>query len=214
MIVIFSYNRYEWLLDMLRDLEDEEVVVIDDGSDFDVEPLRRYCDFYRFPHVGKPGFWRLWDAALKVCYSRRDDYFLFLQDDVKDIRLDTIKQATEGLDLFAFNIMRRGSDRGWVQKAWFEVELNGLPCYDMSYVDCIFSTNRKSLNKVGWYMDGIGSRRFLRPTISSGVGQQLSRRLHGAGIPMYMPEKSLAYHGAHESKMHPVERKNNPLVSR
>ena len=30
---------------------------------------------------------------------------------------------------------------------------------------------------------------------------------------MYKPVKSLTYHGDHESKMHPEERKQNPLKS-
>jgi hypothetical protein len=31
---------------------------------------------------------------------------------------------------------------------------------------------------------------------------------------MYTPKKSLAFHGDHESKMHPEERKKNPLISK
>jgi len=49
--------------------------------------------------------------------------------------------------------------------------------------------------------------------ISSGVGMMLSKRMHAAGVKIYKPKKSLAYHGNHESKMHGEHRTNTPLKS-
>merc|ERR1712098_305061 len=49
--------------------------------------------------------------------------------------------------------------------------------------------------------------------VSSGVGAQLSKRLHNAGYSMYQVENSLIHHGDHESRMNYEERKLNPLVS-
>lgn len=209
MIIIFTYKRYERLKSLIESLPGERIVVIDDGSDYDPSGLK--CEYCRYTHQGKEGFWQLWNEALKLA---TDEWVLFLQDDVTDVQLDEIKRITKDLDYYAFNIMNRGPDRGWTTVPTGEVEIAGVECEKVRYADCIFATNKKTLDKIGRYMDPISPTRFIiNPRISSGVGQQLSQRFAKLNIPMYMPKKSLAYHGDHESIMHPLERKLNPLVS-
>jgi hypothetical protein len=139
-----------------------------------------------------------------------EDEFLFLQDDVENVQVEKIKQATECLDEYGFNIMRRGSPlRGWTQIRTKPVTLNGIECFQCGYVDCIFATNRKTLEKIGFKMNPISP--YRREDLSSGVGEQLSQRFAKAEIPMYFPKSSLAYHGDHESKMHPNREVNNMI---
>lgn len=212
MIVIFSYNRPKMLLSLLRELKGN-VIVMDDGSDFDPDPFLDYCDFYRSSHRGREGYWRQWRDALEIC-EESGDWFLFLSDDLQNVNLSEIKRITKSIKgNYAFNVLNVGADRGWTGIKWAEKKIAGVDCYKMGYVDGAFACNRGALESIGFYMEPVDTLRFRNPYISSGVGQQLSNRFALKGIPMYLPKKSLCYHGNHESKMNPEERKRNPLVS-
>jgi len=214
MIVIFSYNRPKMLMSLLKELHGkDEIIVMDDGSNYDPYPYLEYCDYYRSEHMGKEGFWVQWQSALNLCNVSGHDWFLFLQDDLKNVEYDKIRKATGDLDLFAFNVVNMGGDRGWTSIKWKNRRVGDIRVYEMSYVDCIFATNRNTLELLEWKMEPVPPGRFVNPLISSGVGQQLSRRLSGLHVPMYLPRKSLAYHGAHHSEMHPIERKRTPFIS-
>lgn len=214
MIVIFSYNRPEMLMSLLKELRGkDEIIVIDDGSDYSPFEYLEYCDYYRSEHLGKEGFWYQWQTAFHLCNDSGHDWFLFLQDDLKDVQYDTIRSATKDLDKYAFNVVNMGGDRRWSDITWKNRRVGDIRCYQMSYVDCIFATNRKTLDLLEWKMDPVPPGRFVNPLISSGVGQQLTRKFARYEVPMYLPKKSLAYHGDHFSEMHPVERKRTPFIS-
>ena len=51
------------------------------------------------------------------------------------------------------------------------------------------------------------------PNLSSGVGQQISTKLHNKNKSMYHTKTSLVIHGDHESKMNFEERKNKPIIT-
>ena len=207
---ITSYQRPNRLLSLLKEL-DGTTIVLDDGSDYDPAEHKQYCRYYRYPHQGKQQFWRLWDEMLRMAKESTEDEFLFLQDDVENVQVDEIKSVTEGLNEYGFNIMRRGSPlRGWTQVRPKPTTLNGVDCFKCGYVDCIFATNRQSLAKLNFKMEPIPP--YRKQGVSSGVGEQLSQRFVKAGVPMYFPEESLAFHGDHESKMHP-NRKVNHMIS-
>lgn len=211
MILITSYNRSEMLLSLLKEINGN-VVVFDDGSDYDPAEHKKYCRYYRYSHQGKMGFWKIWGEMLRVAKKSKDDWFLFLQDDVTDVDISAIKEATENLEHYGFNIMRRGDPmRGWTDIRPKRTNLNGLKAFQCGYVDCVFSTNRKTLEKIGFHMEPISPYRSYVKGVSSGVGQQLSERFVDAGIPMYFPKSSLATHGDHESKMHPNRKVNNMI---
>jgi len=198
---------------LCKELEGEKIAILDDGSDYDPKDFLKH-DYYRFPHGGKMGFWKIWDYALEICEESDDDWFLFLADDFYKIDLDKIRQTVKGLSKYCFNIANIGADRGWVPLHWIKRELNKTPCYKVGFVDGFFCCDRKALDAIGWGMEPVSPLRFVNPNISSGVGQQLSKRFFRAGVPVYMPEKSMAFHGDHPSLMHPEERKKNKLIAK
>lgn len=199
------------LLSLLKEL-DGNIIVFDDGSDYDPAEHKKYCRYYRYNHQGKVGFWRIWGEMLSVAKKSSDDWFLFLQDDVSQVDIPSIKQATADLSVYGFNIMRRGEPmRGWTKIAPKKANLNGIDCYSCGYVDCVFSTNRETLQKIGFEMNPISPYYSYPKGKSSGVGEQLSQRFVKAGVKMYFPESSLAYHGDHQSKMHPNRTVNNMI---
>ena len=215
MICIFSYNRPEMLMSLLKELHGRDsIVVMDDGSGFDPEPFLDYCDFYRAEHRGKQGFWMQWRDALEILRDSTCKQFIFLPDDAENVQYDRIIQATRGQKRYAINVINAGADRGWTDIPYTPVNLNGITANKMGYVDCAFVCDRKALELLNWQIQPVSTIRFiLNPLISSGVGCQLSRRFKQLRVDMYLPVESLARHGKHESMMHPIERKNNPLVS-
>ena len=199
---------------MLHRLLDEigHSVVIDDGSDYKALPFLDKCDYYRFRHKGKEGFWMQWQYAFDIARDSDADWFFFAPDDIYNVNMDEIKRLTQSEEPFAFNYLNVGWNRNWtpipkMEAVWFDG-------YRVGYVDGAFVTNRKTLEMLDFKIEPVDPLRFSIPNISSGVGQYLSLRLARLGVPMWMPTKSLAYHGDHESEMHPIERKLNPLIAK
>lgn len=198
MILITTYQRPKLLLRLLKELEGEDIVVFDDGSDFDHSEHSNYCDYFWLQHKGKKGFWRIWRQMFYVARNSDTDEFIFLQDDLYNIDLKGLR-AVETPDKYVFNLMDVGPDRNWTPK---------------NYCDCVFKTNRKTLEAINWRVPAVNPKRWERnPQLSSGVGQRLSMRFYRHGIPMILPEQNYASHGDCESKMHPNERKRNPLIA-
>lgn len=194
MILITSYERPDMLLRLLKELEGESVVVVDDGSKYNPDEHLNYCDYYRVSHKGKEGFYVNWNFMLELAKDSNDNEFIFLQDDLNNVELDRLRNDyIKG----CLNVLEVGKDRGWTPKG---------------YVDCNFMCDRSVLEALEWKINPIPIQRFNIPNISSGVGQDLSLRLWMKGIPMYL-NGNYAQHGAHESKMHPTERINNPLCT-
>jgi len=207
-IFIFSYERKEMLERLLAELEGYDVTIIDDGSSFDLD----HPGFIKLPHGGKEGFWRNWDHALKLFKKSRNEFALFLQDDVFDVRIDKIIEYHNLLKdkTYAFNVLTDSRITCWnsIAPTPFNEEIDKV-----GFVDCLFFTTRKTLSLIGYWMEAIDRVRFKIPGISSGVGQQLTKRLNNRRIPIYRNKTSLIYHGDHESIMHNHERKKNPLIS-
>ena len=217
MILITAYKRPQMLLDLLRELQGENVVVFDDGSDYDYSQHKKYCTYKRASfHRGKEYFWKQWQWMLDVAKRSDDSWFLFLQDDVGQIDLPTVRRCCNALDgKYAFNIMNRGNSRGWTRVRHSDCTIAGLPCRKVSYVDCNFACSRQTLETIDWQMDQVPITRFSNDSLSSGVGQQLSEKFAFYNVPMYKPIKSLAQHlGSHDSKMHKDLRKRQPLIAR
>ena len=215
MIVIFSYNRPEMLLNLLKELEGEKPTVIDDGSKYDFSEHEKLCNYLRVDHVGKKGYWTNWNIALAMCDMSDNDFFLFMPDDISDVDIKAIRRLGQSLkdEFYAFNYLNDGRDSCWGKGVVSPEKIDGIDCKKINFVDCGFFTNRKTLSKIGFQINQISKERFKDPLKSSGVGQQLTERLRKIGAKMYKPDISLAYHGNHTSEMNPVERKKNPLVT-
>lgn len=211
---IFTYNRPEMLRQSYNRLSSFgiEPIILDDGSDeeIDLPNVRRH------DHRGKKGFWKTWDEALKDCKKNEADIYLFMPEDFLDIDITGVKNIHRKLSRngsYAHNIINDGrNDKCWTSIRPIKLNYN---LYRIGWVDCGFFCNREALDKIGYYMHSPGDNWFnIRETISSGVGMMLTKRLNEARVPCHRPEYSLAYHGEHESKMHPEVRRKNKLKSK
>jgi len=216
MIFIFSYDREQMLSDLLDEMP-EKVTVLDDGSDYDPTPYLEKCDYYRSQHLGKEGFYIQWKQAFSLAKYRQDDLNIFLPDDVTNVDFDRISKIASELskELYVCNILNLGHRTGW-NAGHLPTERNvaGEDLVNCGFVDCGYFTNLKTLKAIRFHQPWINPKWFDRPNKSSGVGHSQTKQYRGHEIPMYLPVKSLAYHGVHESKMHPEERKRNPLISK
>jgi len=199
MIFITTYQRPQLLLRLLKELQGEDVVVLDDGSDYDATEMYNYCKYYRVDHKGKQKFWKIWQYMFDYGMHSDADEFIFLQDDLYNVDLEGLRQV-ETPEKYALNLMDVGPDRGWSP---------------VGYVDCIFKTNRKTLEAIDWQVPPVNPKRWAgRPELSSGVGQNLSQLFYRKKIPMILPDRNYASHGDCESKMHPELRKKEPLIAK
>lgn len=185
--------------------------VVERFREFDIEPII-YEDGVTHPHRGKKGFWQTWDEILKDCKENEADLYIFVPDDFLELDIEKIKQIHNEIGKpYVYNIVNDGRWQSW---GYFRKQqpINGHEI--VGYCDCGFFCDRGALEETEWMIKQPNPKRWDRnPNMSSGVGQYLTGKFMHT-VTMYKPVKSLAYHGDHESKMHPEERKKNPLKSR
>ena len=189
------------------ELRGHEVIVIDDGSPEcpQVEVVNNKAKLIRTYHEGKRGHWKKWFIARQIALGSDHDYFLFLQDDLKEVDLETIKKFTvQGWDkqAFAINLLNIGHS-GWGQyekKDQKNVKIDDCVLSQCGYVDCIYLTNRTTLESIE--VEPVPYTWHDRPNKSSGVGYYMTGQMRLIEASMMLPNKSLAYHGKHPSQMH------------
>jgi len=211
-VLINSYNRPKSLQKVVTAWLEAgaEVHVFDDGSE--MAPLK-YVYWHHFEHKGKRGYWQIWDAMLKMLRTRTDhELIIFSPDDFTAPKVDEILAQHERLNKWAYahNIINDGRNACWTA---FMPRVIDSGLMEVGFVDCGFFCNRKALDAISYYVSAIPEN-WHNTHGSSGVGYQLSKRMLKRAVTMLLPMKSLAYHGNHESKMHPELRKKQPLKSK
>lgn len=210
-------------LEQIETQTSEAATVILDGQlplSFETDSLKNQHTAHQFTKTGKPGFLDRWNEALKLCKAASDrllnpeNVFLFIPEDLLDINLQGLLQELAGFDQRApvvINVLNDGRGPQWTNlQSW---KLSDT-LEHVGWTDCAFICNRAALQVIGWRLEPVLRSRFLNPTISSGVGMRLTHAFNRAGVPVYRPYKSFAFHGEHQSAMHPEERLKNPLISK
>jgi hypothetical protein len=208
-VVVFSYNRPEMLRETLLHLNqyDATVIVIDDGSRYDTSAVTTGVNavYYRRPHMGKQNWFEQWNFAFKLIRKIDAHHYVFMPDDFQRLDLQScISAYNEIKGKSTLNLINDGREQwGSVPEQISDTLIN------CGFNDCGFICNKEILRLLKWRINPTNSS-----TESSGVGRQLTNRLGKMGIKMYCPVKSFAYHGEHESVMHPELRKQKPIISR
>ena len=220
MITIFTFNRLHMLIEQAKELRpiDQFKLIIDDESDYPFKNLSKLTKkddnlrVTRIAHCGKEGFYKLWDYALSECERSKDDFFLFMPDDYSQIDFERIMATHEQLNKRAYvcNIVNDGRGKQWTT---FDQQPYDENLTRIDWTDCGFFCNRLAFDWIGFELHPVPKSRFKKKGISSGVGEQLTRRWNHAGVPIYRPIKSFAFSGDHASVMHPEQRLLDPLKS-
>lgn len=224
-VAIGTCMRPVQLLELLRDLEREskwvelEVEVYEDprGNAADYSEAKLFCrrrgwQWDRFQlRLGRAGYWRMVKRQLRDCQISEAEYFIFLPDDIRLVH-HAIPRALElwhRLDSPAtLTLWRLGSLDGRANWTGRKPELREYAA-EIFHVDGNFLCQRPTLEALDYViMDTRKKRRT-----SSGVGSQMSKRLHAQRRRMYRVDKSLALNNDEGvSIMNPEERALNPTL--
>jgi glycosyltransferase involved in cell wall biosynthesis len=209
-ILITTCNRPDFLERIVSDLRKEsgqyEVVffIVDDGI------LRN----------GKKNYWKtintLWSSVKCAEFS----YYIQLPDDV-ELEPNFIQRSIEAWkkiddpQKICLNLFLDGHRMGktcwtnfWPQLYTF----NSRRFLKTQWVDMFFISERKFFEQLQWAILPIPPERWVsNPELSSGVGQQISRRLHQKGLHLYQSIDKMGEHIGHFSMMNPEVRKKEPL---
>lgn len=228
-VVVVSYERPAVLDALLHDLErcrgghEVSVVVYDDASGSDYSAPRATLDRLGGEYVrasenhGKRRFWSWMNRVYADQRGRPEDVFVMLQDDVRlcDRFLDRVLNLWDRVSdprRVTLTLMR---DSRTATGAWTgALPLDAGPVFEVGWVDGIFLCDPRYFEALEWSLRRVDPGRWRRDhRRSSGVGEQVSRRLFAAAMGMYAVKRSLLVHVSGSSKLNPDERRHNPLLS-
>jgi hypothetical protein len=183
-------------------------IIYDDGSTYET----KLPNYHRHEHRGKKGFIHTWEDMLKVCRNNNADLYIFMGDDFHDLDLERLYKYHQQFKLYPYacNIINDGRTKCWTNLSCLDMG----DYYRLGFVDGGFFCNREALDRINFSLGSLPNGWHNKKNRSSGVGMLLSTGFHSTRVKMYTLKKSLAFHGDHESKMHPKERKKNPLISK
>lgn len=183
-------------------------IIYDDGSTYET----KLPNYHRHEHRGKKGFIHTWEDMLKVCRNNNADLYIFMGDDFHDLDLERLYKYHQQFKLYPYacNIINDGRTKCWTNLSCLDMG----DYYRLGFVDGGFFCNREALDRINFSLGSLPNGWHNKANRSSGVGMLLSKGFYSTRVKMYTPKKSLAFHGDHESKMHPEERKKNPLISK
>jgi hypothetical protein len=228
-VLVTTYERPGALQRLLEDLvetraaHDVSVVVYDDASKADYARCHALVEREGWSWVrasqnhGKRRFWAWINRIFADQRDRTESVFLMLQDDVRlcdrffDRALNLWNTVTDKSGA-TLNLMRDARTQTGIWTG--HPGLDCGPVFLSGWVDGIYLAHRRCLSTLDYRVDAVAPVRWQKdPRKSSGVGQQLSGRLSKAGMRMYAVKHSLLVHASGDSKLNPVERRENPLTT-
>lgn len=209
-------------------LERFAVVVVDDASpdpmhDSVAEDWRaRFGDALHMirttERAGKHGFWRTHHLFQRLARSAKPRHALFLQDDLHfepSLLVDCYRiwPAIGDPAQRVLYLLRLSDDERWGRWVWFRRRPGPIPEVDrVGWFDlAAFFVDRSFFEQLGYAVYPVPARRWrLSPSVSSGVGEQLTLRLHRR-VNIYQVKRSLVRTGGEPSAMNAEARARRPL---
>ena len=229
-IVIPSFNRNlllkRLLIQINREAEgfDVSVDVFDDGSK---EPVVENASDYpnlaglaihRYNNHGKKQYWQLVNHIFEHISKQNVDLFIYMPDDIKICSGFFRKVVSQWYGIsdpkkIVLNLGLDNRTQCWTGFERVKCRFGQTEVFKTQWVDMLMLFERSFLEALDYRIQPISLSRWQKdPNLSSGVGQQMSQRLHRLGFSLYQVSEYLISHGDHESMMNPEERKINPLI--
>lgn len=217
LVNITSYNREQKLINLLNQL-DCDTIVWDDCSEFNVPYCYKWDNQKKFfcfeENHGKYLAWKKFKSIFYKLRARNYKYFIFLPDDVvlcddfvnKAIELWESIEDDKKISL-SFSSPERTKHHNWT--AYDSHKVGNV--IKTQWNDLMFICEKDFLDKVK--IQPIDMERWQEdPTISSGVGRQISLQFHREGYSMYNVSEEIVTHiGNNDSKMNPEIREKQHL---
>ena len=166
--------------------------------------------------MGKTKFWKIINTSFKIIKKINSKYYIFIQDDVEikeNFFIDLKKNFENINDSKKISLSFLSDDRtkttNWTN---YEPKIIG-DVIKTQWIELHFICEKKLFDILQFKIEPINPNRWVKnPNLSSGVGWQLSTRLHSLNYSMYHTKESFVSHGEHESKMNKLERTKNKLI--
>lgn len=233
-IFIPSFNRNNSLKELIYQIDGQSadyqvcIYIFDDGSE---EPVSlEWTDFHnikslsvsRSKNHGKKRYWHLVNRIFSIAENKKSEIFYYLADDVSLVpnffrRSINAWNGIVDQNKVAINLIldQREGQTCWTNYPPHLAKTTDLAVYKCQWVDMVMMFSPRMLEALSYKVDPISEDRWVkRPLLSSGVGAQLSHRLHDQGLSMFQVTDSLVLHGDAPSVMNPEERARTPIVSK
>lgn len=228
-IVLPSFNRNQILKHFLYKVNEEakefdvSVDIFDDGSK---EPVVENADQYpnlvslgihRYNNHGKQKYWQLVTHIFQYLKYCNSDIYMYLADDLGLVdgffqKAINYWNAINDPNKVSLTLGVDHREKCWTNFKRVKYTFGAYEVYQTQWLDMMMLFNRKLLEALDYQIYPISPRRWKKdPKVSSGVGRQISLRLHEAGYSLYQVTESLISHGQHPSMMNPEARKISPL---
>lgn len=203
-VYVLAYNRKEMLSHQLKNLIDNNIpyLIIDDGSDY-INEFKNY-NIHTTINEGKVGFYKKWQYIYDHFSTTSFKNIIIIPDDFTNVDYMSLLKHKPNENLI--KIIRDGRTHCFNQLEQQDYDKN---FYREYFIDCQFYCSRSIFLQLGRIPDlkiGVGRS-------SSGVGTWYTKKAIDLDIKILSPKNSFAWHGEHESVMHTLERKKNPLIS-
>ena len=223
-VIINSYNRPEMLNNLIEDINKNQknykiiIGIFDDCSTqktkFNQSNIKQ---FGMFPNMGKRKYYVTYNATFSFVKSINSKYFIYLPDDVSlvDNFFDEVKRIYESITSTKKICLSILTDDRVNKSHWGYKDPKDFGEFlQTQWNDLCFICEKNFFETLNYKINVIDEKRWIQnPTISSGVGHQITQRLNSSGKFLYHTKKSLVYHGDHESKMNKIERQKNNLIT-
>jgi len=235
LVWINTYDRPSDLKNLLNDIYKNKesftlkLMIIDDASPKSYDKMiesfsgKLNIEYHKMEkNHGKKGYWRLCNYAISEIKNNMNyDYYIKLDDDGRLVdgffsRCVNLWESIRDPKKICLNF-RLDSREGkivWTGVKPKLVSYSGNSLYLSQWVDMDFFVNINFFAALRFRISKQHEARFVNPFSSSGVGRDISTRLHAAGYNLYLTTQSLVIHDEHDSKMNPGERERNPLLTK
>jgi FkbM family methyltransferase len=230
-VAITTYDRPDLLARLLDDLEREappeglHVRVYDDASPGGYAPIEKRLRALGWTYVraprrhGKHEWWRWWNRILADLSATSASTFVMLADDMRlcrgfFTRARELWSSIEDPRKAALFLHVDERTPGVGETQWTPVRTRNLGAVsECGWVDGpAFLCERATFEALAWRIDPISLARWRsNQLLGSGVGAQISSRLHRRRLAMYRVNDSLALHDNGASRMNPEARRLHPM---
>lgn len=214
-IIISSYNRYDKLINIIENIllsnliENIDIIILDDCSTDERysnlnEKYNEIILLKNNKNNGKHEYWKSINKLFAVCKEKKYDYVIQIDDDFElcDSFVEKILDVFDDQKYCCFHYHYNGKEDGrWGLNNW----IDGGVLFSKSF-----------LEKINYNINPINSNRWkINKNISSGVWEQISKKINNMGLKILKTNVSYVEHnGNFDSKMNYDVRKNTPIYTK
>jgi len=223
-VIINRYNRPEMLTKLVNDgnknQKDYKIIIgiFDDCSNEKIKFNQpNIKQFGMFPNMGKRKYYVTYNATFSFVKSVNSKYYIYLPDDISlvDNFFDECKRIYESITSTKKICLSVLTDERVNRSHWGYSNPEDFGEFlQTQWNDLCFISEKNFFQALNFKIHEIDEELWVQnPSLSSGVGQQISHRLYDLKQNMYHVKNSLVTHGDHESKMNYEERLRTKLIA-